>query len=117
MMRKDKWTIESALHALAHFFGVLMLFWVAIVPPIWVALGLIVLEQAQIKLFGNCFLTRLAHSRGIMVGMSYWEYIPYMFGVKNYKQAKVAIDGSIKLALATILVVRVGLLFWKQFFV
>lgn len=107
MSQREKFTPEAALHAIVHFLGVLLLFWVVSIPPLWVALVLIVIEQLQIMILGNCFLTKLAHKRGFMIGMSYWEYIPYMFGVKDYKKAQKYIDLFIKMALIGILIIRI----------
>jgi len=107
MQKREKFTLEAAAHAIVHFLGVVLLFWVVSVPPLWVALILIVIEQLQIMILGNCFLTKFAHKRGFMIGMSYWEYIPYMFGVKDYKKAQKFIDMAIKVALIGILLIRV----------
>lgn len=107
MQKREKFTPEAAAHAIVHFLGVVLLFWVVTVPPLWVALILIVIEQLQIMVLGNCFLTKFAHKRGFMIGMSYWEYIPYMFGVKDYKKAQRIIDLAIKIALIGILAIRI----------
>jgi hypothetical protein len=112
MKKREKFTAEAAAHAIVHLLGVLLLFWVVSVPPLWVAFILIVIEQLQIMAFGNCILTRFAHKRGYMIGMSYWEYIPYMLGVKDYKKAQKGIDRALKIALIGILLIRILLTLW-----
>jgi len=112
--KKEKFTAEALVLAILHFFTTVLLFWVAAVPPLWVAVVGLIIEQLQIKLLGNCILTKLAHIKGYMIGMSYWEYVPYMLGIKDYKTAKKIIDYSIKVGLVTIILVRIGsgVYFW-----
>ena len=81
------------------------LFWLVLVLPLWVALVGLGVEVMQMKLFGNCFLTKLVHSRGYMQGMSYWEYVPFTLGEKIYKQTRVVIYNSIELMLVIIFII------------
>ena len=104
--RREKFTPEAAAHTAIHFLGVIALYWLVIVPPLWISILGIVIEYYQIKLLGNCFLTIFAHKRGYMKGMSYWEYAPFMLRIKNYHRAKEIIDWTIKLTLVGILVAR-----------
>lgn len=97
---------EAIVHITFHFLSVLALLAIVLYLPIWLAIVLMVLEIAQMKYFGHCFLTVLAHKRGFMKGMTYWQYIPYLLGVKNYKQVDRFISSVIKLVLLGILVIR-----------
>jgi hypothetical protein len=110
-MTQEKFTLEAAIHFVVHFLGVLLIFWMVIVPPLWLSIILLLAEYLQIRALGNCFLTVFAHKRGYMQGMSYWEYFFYIFGVKRYKEAKVIVDNMIKVGLVGILVGRLILSF------
>lgn len=104
--RKERFTLEAALHLIIHFLGILLLLWLMIVPPLAVSVVIIILEVAQMKYFGYCFLTAFAHKRGYMRGMTYWEYVAYLFGAKNPKRADKTISLVIELAIVGILVGR-----------
>ncbi len=113
MAKKEKFTLEALMHLVLHFLGVVLLFWVVIVPPFWLALLLFVGEYLQMKMLGNCFLTVWAHKRGYMKGLSYWEYFFKVLGLKDYVTAKKVIDYSIKFALVSILVSKA--IWWKLY--
>lgn len=104
--------LESFFHAVVHFLSVLLIYWFVIVPPIWVSVLALVIEVVQMKLLGRCVLTRIAHRRNIMVGMTYWQYIASVFGVKHHKQAGFLIDTAIKLSILGLLVLRT--LLWMR---
>jgi hypothetical protein len=113
-MAKEKFTFEAAVHALVHFLSVVLMLWLMIVPPLWVSLLVIVLEVAQMKYFGACFLTVFAHKRGYMKGKTYWQYVPWLLGVKNYKRADKFISAGIELLIIGILLMRTVLFFTQR---
>lgn len=108
--KKEKFDLEALFHMGIHFLGVLALFWLAIVPPVYWAIGFLILEIVQMKVLGNCFLTVMAHKRGYMRGKTYWQYVPYVMGVKNWKKADKIISAFITFMLVAILVVRLVLI-------
>ncbi len=108
-MKKEKFTFEALIHLVVHFLGVVLLFWLVVVPPLWVSLLVIVVEVGQMKLLGNCFLTVLAHKRGYMKGLSYWQYVPKLLGIKNYQWANQIISRTLELTIVGILIVRLAL--------
>jgi len=59
------------------------------------------------KLPGNCFHTRWAHHDGIMIGKSYREYVPYLFGARDWKKTGKQIDIGIKILPVLIFLVRI----------
>ncbi len=109
-METERFTPEAFFHAAIHFLGVLLLGWVAIFLPLWIAIPILIVEYLQMKMLGNCFLTVFAHKRGYMQGMSYWQYIPHLLGVKNYQAANKIISHTIEYTLVGILLVRLILL-------
>ncbi len=105
-METERFDLEAILHLTVHFLGVVLLFGVVLFVPVWLAVILMVVEIWQMKKLGNCFLTVFAHKRGYMRGMSYWQYVPHLLGVKNYEKANRIISAAITYALAGILLTR-----------
>lgn len=114
-MAKEKFTPEAALHAFFHFLGVVAIIWLMIYPPLWVSFLVIALETLQMKYFGACFLTVFAHKRGYMKGKTYWQYVPWLFGVKDYKRADKLISKTIEYLIIGILLLRVVLFFTQRY--
>lgn len=106
-MAQEKFTPEAALHLTVHFAGVVILYWIVLFLPVWISVTLIIIEVLQMKYFGNCFLTVIAHKRGYMQGLSYWQYVPKLIGIKDYKKADAIISGFIKITLVGILLYRI----------
>lgn len=99
---------EVWLHTLVHFVGVLIIVWLAVVPPLWVSIVAMVVEKLQMDLLGHCFLTNFAHQRGVMRGMTYWEFVTNKLGFKNYKRAGHTVDSLIKFGIIGILLFRLA---------
>lgn len=110
-MAKEKFTTEAAVHTLFHFFSVVLIVWLMIYPPLWLSLIIIVLEVTQMKYFGACFLTVIAHKRGYMKGKTYWQYVPWLLGVRDYKRADKYISLVIEILIIGILLSRTILFF------
>ena len=108
--------VESLIHSLIHVVGVVLLYLIAIYLPIWWSVVLLIVEVLQIKLLGHCFLTIIAHNRGVMVGMNFWEYMSYLFGAKNPKKSGKKIDDFIKITLVGILLIRMLLVLLQPYF-
>ncbi len=105
-------SLEVWLHTLVHFIGVLIIYWLVVVPPVWISIVAIIIEKLQMTLLGHCFLTNIAHKRGVMVGMTYWEFVAYKCKVKHHKVAGRRIDNFIKVTIILVLVIR--LMMWVQ---
>lgn len=105
-MAKEKLTPEALFHAALHLVGIILLFILAIYPPLWISYLVLLLEIIQIKLLGRCFLTIWAHKRGYMGDMTYWQYVSHQLGIKDFKKADKIISHTIEAALGLILLVR-----------
>ena len=108
--------LEVWLHTLVHFIGVLVIYWLVVVPPVWLSVVAIIVEKLQMTLLGHCFLTNIAHQRGVMVGMTYWEFIAYKCKIKHHKRAGRLIDTFIKITIIFILVFRILLWLRRTYF-
>ncbi|OGG11708.1 hypothetical protein A2Z00_03625 [Candidatus Gottesmanbacteria bacterium RBG_13_45_10] len=108
---KEQLTPKIVTHSLVHFLGVALIYVVTLFFPLWAVFLILIIHQIHMKMLGNCFLTRLAHAQGIMVGFSYWEYVPYLFGVKDWKKTGKNIDLFIKITLIGIVLIRLVALF------
>ena len=104
-------TLEVWFHMIIHFVAVLTLFWLVAVPPLWISLVAMVLEVAQMKILGHCFLTKFAHSRGVMVGKTYWQYMSSLMGFKDYKKAGHMFDMIVIVGILGILLIRILMFF------
>lgn len=105
-MAKEKLTPEALFHAILHFVGIILLFILAIYPPLWISYLILILEIIQIKLLGRCFLTIWAHKRGYMSDMTYWQYVTHQVGIKNFRKADKIISHTIEAGLGIILLFR-----------
>lgn len=68
------------------------------------------MHQVHMKVLKRCFLTRMAYHYNVMRGYTYWEYVSYLFGAKDYKKAGWKIDTFIKVTLLGILITRGSLM-------
>ena len=108
--KKEAFTAEAALHLFVHLGFVVFFFAFLILAPLWAAIGLVVLEVAQLKYLGACFLTIIAHKRGYMKGKTFWVYVPELLGFDGKKADKI-ISPGVQLLTVAILVYRIALLF------
>lgn len=105
-MTKEKFTVEAGLHTLIHLLGILGLIWAAIALPLGLSILVAIIEVLQMKYFGSCILTVYAHKRGYMRGKTYWQYVSYRLGIKNYKLADKIISGIITLIILGSIILR-----------
>lgn len=112
MSKKEVFDLEAVLHLSVHLLGIFLLIWVAIFLPLWLAVLVLVVEIAQMKYFGRCILTIFAHKRGYMVGKTFWMYVPWLLGVKDYVKADKIISAIITWGILGILVFRLVAKMW-----
>ncbi len=101
-------------HTLVHFVAVVIFYIAALFFPLWAAVLLLVMHQVHMRVLKRCFLTRMAYHYNVMRGYTYWEYVSYLFGSKNYKLTGVRIDKFIKVTLLGILITRGVLLIFQN---
>jgi hypothetical protein len=105
-LKKSPSTVEVYFHTVIHFLGVVFIFWLAAFPPLWITLPALVIEYLQMKLLGHCFLTNIAHSRGVMVGFTYWTFVAKLMGFKDYQKIGRSIDKTIMFGIVLIVLIR-----------
>jgi hypothetical protein len=106
MKSKKARKITTVIHTIIHFLATCVLYYIALFSPLWAVYLLIGLHQIHNRILGNCFFTRLAHHHGVMIGMSYWEYIAYLLKRKDYRVWGKYIDKVLKIIMIFILVTR-----------
>ncbi len=111
LLRKEVWTLEGFLLASSYLLATIILILGMIIMPLWIAVLLLVFEIAQLVYFKGCFLTKIANKRGYMLGMTFWEYIPYVLGIDDYKRANSYINFAIRMIILVTFVYRFGILF------
>ena len=113
MAVKSPYSLESWLHTVGHGLLVVIVICLLIVLPIFWAFILVELWILQFLTIKHCFLTRFAHYRGVMVGMNYWEYVPYILGIKDFRNAGKTINLILEMLIVGILIVRFFLVVYK----